>query len=394
MSNQFSESPSQAGDRTRDGCDRPISLDSASVDAFWDWFGQSKMVNERGQPLVLYHGTRCDVEAFRITSAVGARGTALGNGFYFTQKTDLASYYATQKMQGQRNPGKREIVDGGNVMPVYLSIERPLIWSAFMDSAEVAERIKTGVNDGIVFVDTATGLIQEAVVYRPEQIKSAIGNSGLFSKTTPLLSDHPSMHAARAESSILSSASFAAWFATSKVVDHDGLPIPVYHGTRRSFDEFSFEASNVADAFYFAGGALAADNYARNTDGEYEEGSAILPVYLSLQNPLIVDCKGEEDLDGLLEYIEVAKSKGRDGLIARNTNDGYGLVDQFVAFHPSQIKSAVGNSGEFVLGSPSLTDAAPSPARDARIEWDAYQRAKAVIRDEGGLRYSASRRPS
>jgi hypothetical protein len=394
MLNEFSESPLHTGDRTKNGCGRPISLDDKSVDAFWEWFGESKMVNERGQPLVLYHGTTHDVEAFRITSSVGARGTALGNGFYFTQKTDMASYYATQKMQGQRSPAKREIADGGNIMSVYLSIERPLIWSAFMDSAEVAERIKTGVNDGIVFVDTATGLIQEAVVYRPEQIKSAIGNSGLFSRTSPLLSDHPSKQAARLENSILSNPSFSAWFGSSKVVDRDGLPTPVYHGTRKSFDEFSIDASNVADAFYFAGAPSAADNYARNADGDYEEGSAIVPVYLSLQNPMIVDRKGAEDLDGLLEYIEVAKSNGRDGLIARNTNDGYGLVDQFVAFHPLQIKSAVGNSGEFARGSPSLTDATPSPTHDSRIGWGAYRRAKAAIQEEGDIRFSASRRPS
>ena len=49
-------------------------------------------------------------------------------------------------------------------------------------------------------------------------------------------------------------------------------------------------------------------------------------------------------------FIKQLKKEGYDGII-----DGKDEEAEFVAFHPTQIKSATGNSGAFDTGSPDIT---------------------------------------
>lgn len=82
--------------------------------AFKKWFGDSKVVDTGGKPLVVYHGTGADVkEDFAFdTRKIGERGTSLGHGFYFTTDESTASGYKGR--------------DGGTVVQAYLSMKKPL----------------------------------------------------------------------------------------------------------------------------------------------------------------------------------------------------------------------------------------------------------------------------
>lgn len=86
------------------------------TDAYRNWFGNSKALNSKGHPLVLYHGMPTDLEggAFR-PSTFGS----LGKGIYFTSSPEAASNFAT----GKRLNEKEKIQ--GNVVPVTLKIETP-----------------------------------------------------------------------------------------------------------------------------------------------------------------------------------------------------------------------------------------------------------------------------
>ena len=77
---------------------------------FKNWFGDSKVVDEDGKPLVVYHGTSSKFEVFDYDK-IGTNGTSEGVGFYFTDDKSTAEDY--QKKDGQ-------------VMPVYVSITKPL----------------------------------------------------------------------------------------------------------------------------------------------------------------------------------------------------------------------------------------------------------------------------
>lgn len=180
---------------------------------------------------------------------------------------------------------------------------------------------------------------------------------------------------------------FKKWFGDSKVVDENGKPLVVYHGTPKggfeSFDTYTAgeNTANVSDGFYFTENKLNAETYSGEkeiiipnqklfNEGEYQPG--IYPVYLSLQNPLIIDFEGRNwdgmdtkgeysgDVLGINDYVNMAKTKGHDGLIAKNISDegrfgkGYNWGNNtYVVFNPSQIKS-IYNSGTFDPDNPNI----------------------------------------
>lgn len=191
---------------------------------FKKWFGDSMVVNERGEPLVVYHGSpTADFSEFSLGKA-GSNTDAgwLGRGFYFGSDTRQASMYA------QMGPMINQAV-----MPVYLTIERPFMWGIkttgvsgeiFSDDPmdgipdkaiqrEVFDRVGTtsaelkklpfdkqrsamqAMSDALreVLVDRGfDGVIadfkdghREFVAFYPSQIKSATGNNGDFDLENP-----------------------------------------------------------------------------------------------------------------------------------------------------------------------------------------------------------------
>jgi hypothetical protein len=143
--------------------------------AFKKWFGDSKVVDAGGKPLVVYHGTAASFGTFDANAPRSIQADAAAQGFYFTRHPEDASGYATGR-KGR---------DGANVLPVYLSLQNPYIWPtndfapAVISAARRAELEAQGY-DGILYRDG-----EEVVAFQPEQIKSAIGNNGNFAPTNP-----------------------------------------------------------------------------------------------------------------------------------------------------------------------------------------------------------------
>lgn len=61
-----------------------------SLGNFWDWFGDSKCVDGRGRPLVLYHGSRSNQQITRFDVKRGSHIDAV----YFTNKPSVGSHWA------------------------------------------------------------------------------------------------------------------------------------------------------------------------------------------------------------------------------------------------------------------------------------------------------------
>lgn len=96
---------------------------------FKTWFGKSKVVDEAGEPLVVYHGTNAKFEAFDFKHT-GDFGNYLGKGAYFT--TDLATAERWSRlrdfdmgMSGGKLDPERNIV-----LKSYLSVNNPFVWPA------------------------------------------------------------------------------------------------------------------------------------------------------------------------------------------------------------------------------------------------------------------------
>jgi hypothetical protein len=175
---------------------------------------------------------------------------------------------------------------------------------------------------------------------------------------------------------------FWRWF-DSKVVDSQGRPLTVYHATNNDFDAFDIaRASGIAGAgIYTTDKAPADDKY----------GVSVMPLYMSVQNP--ADMRGGDgmisdiaegvglkritSLRSIPEIKEWSKAlreklivKGYDGAIMTGENG----ETYYVAFSPSQIKSATGNYGRFDPSNPDIREQKPSsttkPPKTGRLRTD------------------------
>ena len=153
---------------------------------------------------------------------------------------------------------------------------------------------------------------------------------------------------------------FAEWFGDSKVVDNEGAPLVVFHGTAHpSWEEgrTAFGRTNgMGEGAYFAPSARLAADYAA-MDSEVEgDPPFLIPVYLSIRNPKVIH--DSIDMQEILpEQRAEWEALGHDGMM------GYwgGQLAEIAVWNPSQIKSAVGNSGNFDASSECIADADPSP---------------------------------
>lgn len=165
---------------------------------------------------------------------------------------------------------------------------------------------------------------------------------------------------------------FQRWFGHSKVVEENGEPLVVYHGTNKEFDAFdpALFGSNTGrkiQGFYFSDERDNAAGYGEN----------IVKAYLSIKNPLVVDFDGaawngvfyddetgEEcrSLDSLDDYVLRAQADGHDGVIAMNVSDVGEDGDErllnttYVVFEPTQIKPAADSAGVLDPESPNIHD--------------------------------------
>ena len=130
---------------------QPIAKDSESLNNFYGWFGDSKMVDDMGRPMVFYHISPKEFTVFKS----GVFGK-MGEGIYFTSiKDDL-------KVHNKYG--------GSKIYECYLIIENPLV----IDHP-FAKRHDN--NDGVIAGKGESG--EEIKVYTPHQIK-AINNDGSF----------------------------------------------------------------------------------------------------------------------------------------------------------------------------------------------------------------------
>lgn len=143
---------------------------------------------------------------------------------------------------------------------------------------------------------------------------------------------------------------FRAWFGHSSVVDANGAPLVVYHGTPRDFTEFKEEfqtAGDLGKGFYFTDSKKLASDWARN--------GVVIPVYLSGRTGLDMLKAGLRPRDGNLVICEWRGAR------------------MFKVVHPQQIKS-IFNSGKWDPESSSLTDPPSMQTKHSRHEPTAFQK--------------------
>jgi hypothetical protein len=131
--------------------------------AFKDWFGKSKVVDDSGKPMVLYHGTDQSFDEFQGTS------------WFTTSKSDASNY------SNIITPGKEHTP---NVMPVYVSIKKPKYLENYANRDEVEKAKQSGKYDGVIVKNVMGSDKSYFITFKPEQVKSVF-NEGTFDPKNP-----------------------------------------------------------------------------------------------------------------------------------------------------------------------------------------------------------------
>lgn len=154
---------------------QPIASTPEALENFRKWFGDSKVVDAEGRPLVVYHGTRSSFDT------VDMGETRRLPGFWLTPDPALASIYAAE---GIRNPARYPT--GSNVMPLYARIENPYVFNPKKLSFQSAwDEYQSGDYDGLIEHGNDTANVTTLVVKSRAQIKSATGNQGTYDPSNP-----------------------------------------------------------------------------------------------------------------------------------------------------------------------------------------------------------------
>ena len=140
---------------------------------------------------------------------------------------------------------------------------------------------------------------------------------------------------------------FKAWFKHSTVVDANGQPLRVFHGTNRDFKRFAKAGSKTHDpdsknGFFFDENPGIANHFTWEKGSP--EGGNIVPVYLAIQHParaLFVLLGGKFNLQKADFFMRQAKIAGHDGAIFQSFVDGLMGVT-YVAFDARQVMFALG----------------------------------------------------
>lgn len=114
----------------------------------------SKVVDENGEPMVVYHGTGAEFTIFKPSE-----DGALGRGMYFSESREFADSHSR--------------VVGGKSISVFLSIRNP--YETESPSVDTDKITKEG-HDGVFAIGPRFW-----VAFEPHQIKSATDNTGEFS---------------------------------------------------------------------------------------------------------------------------------------------------------------------------------------------------------------------
>ncbi len=398
-----------------DGVRRPITNseggviadDFAKQQAFYKWFGTSAVADSAGKPLVIYHGTNSEsIDAFdqeRTGSGSGNDGY-FGKGFYAVNTDWRAEEY------------------GDNVLPLYASIQNPFLVDgekshAFIQDmlnlkgltqkqrdllteqagldessddlampsdlmamlfqpaawdkgergnygAQLTKILQQNGFDGVIASNADAESSTEYVVFDAAQFKSAEKNIGTFNAT------NPDIRANRAAGP--GTAAFKNWFNGSQVVDADGNPMMLYHGTAmkedESITEFRTERPTNRRLMSSLGKFPAIGSFfsesievAESFPPVWKNGDvhSTYPVYMSIKNPkkyrsLTYALKDFNDnyKGDPVGYVESLRAQGFDGVYFTEGPSYAGKkrdlqAGAWVPFSAPQVKSAIGNDGNF-----------------------------------------------
>lgn len=154
---------------------------------------------------------------------------------------------------------------------------------------------------------------------------------------------------------------YAYFYAGDIQISYDGNSVKIYNRftgeidfSNASLEEIKESLKKIRNSLnYESKKIMDSDLYKK-----YQSKTQSYPVYLNIKNPLSHDYEGTMQSQGYKEsekipfgyvvarQVRKALNEGNDGVIYKNLYDPY-LANNYGVFNPNQIKSAIGNSGQF-----------------------------------------------
>jgi hypothetical protein len=260
--------------------------------AFKSWFGNSKVVDENGKPLVVYHGTQNDIATFNMPA-------------YFSESEDEAGAYANPRNFKEIENHRKKYSKGSGKK--YAGQRFPSI-GIFGD-------VPRSKRESVVATDQGVGIVHSN------------GRITIFDDV------------------VIEEGSF----------DLESDTVRIIEGATNAYET---AVAGIED--------FIKTRYKTSTG----EGGSVYPVYLSIQNPKEMSMMQGNRFSkrlkmGETEYqiLEKLKAEGYDGIVTESdaaffsqfAGEFGGETKNYIPFYSYQIKSAIGNRGDFDQGNTDIT---------------------------------------
>jgi hypothetical protein len=249
--------------------------------------------------------------------------------------------------------------------------------NSWLNYGPAAEKNRTAKVEDTVFADQKTGLMPE------------------WTWTENVAPDEEGTKYSLAQTK---TPEFKRWFGDSMVVDNYGLPKVVFHGAPTEFTVFDPSKAKYSKwggiGSWFSEDPSYANSFRGGFDSQGNQTTGpLLEVYLSLKEPAVYEgnkgfeqlIRDYESITGVKtnrgtpetnrEFVDKMKELGFDGIVVKNHTVDAAINPEpqtfYVAFDPTQIKSATGNVGTFDPENPDIRYSLTSNAVGARALEDA-----------------------
>lgn len=252
------------------------------TEQFKKWFGDSKVIDKKNKPLIVYHGGVEGVEVFQnpnvrakdfLTQEAQAK---LIDAVFFTESKTVAQTYK-KKIEDRAT---RNSDPTGEIYSTYLRIENPLridMEGKKYNPGNVEGQLERAVregHDGMIISNIVDDFMQVGkpttiyVTFSPNQIKSATGNNGEFSTENDSI---------LYQEDAIKTDSFKKFYegTTEELLNPDGSPKALYsgHGNVALYGDKFNPKKATSGGFYATDSADLASKYATGKIGirEYYE---------------------------------------------------------------------------------------------------------------------------
>ena len=300
---------------------------------FQEWFGDSKAVDENGEPIVLFHGTNSQFKSFQVGG--GNPEGDLGAGIYLTNSVgDVGENYAgmgpdmTNRVEQKTEQIVQEMLDGF-ALPEDVTHDEFLELSndEQMSLASVVAMEELNIDHGGAMIPAYVKLTKPVVIGGPKE--TVFDYEGVYEDAAGLKSGQTGFDEST-EEWVGETGSYVEFVEKLKVVSQDYHDIDIHKALESVEIEDGIGASELMSTLKTAEGM----SYASDDEGRLVASDILAQAFEAMGHDGFVDNTVNDKFGSGLKV-----GKPMEGMDADTVH--------YIVFNPAGIKSSIGNKGNF-----------------------------------------------